>query len=421
MSDEIPPVVQPTPVQPTPPPVIVQPIDNSATHWQPPEIPKSYIRLAMVAVLIIGIVRGWLTPETLKPILEVITGTPWNNTQVSKDQDIKTVETKTVETKTVVTPPVEKSVEVPVHEPVQEPAKTSSFFDDAMKFIQSDQGKQVIQLITDVLKPKPPVDPVKPDPVKPDPVIIVKPDPVKPDPVIVNPPGNMKLVLTDSAGLPITSTSVPTGKIIRVMASNVSGDIGWTKAVHGNVEVSALPMNLGYDFVINDATSYIDITVFDTKLNKVEARVTANQAPQPPPVVVVDPVKPDPVKPDPVKPIDTALAGPVMAYIVYEVADATPDVTNILNATSWWRQVQTAGVKWAFFTMGTQNPTGLSALDFARGYKDKDGKAVKPPYLVVGSQTTGTLYAAMTVPTTLDEAKQIPSVILRESWPKLLE
>lgn len=221
-------------------------------------------KLVMAAIVVSGIVyvshsKGENADQTIQRIKEV-----------APLFMAKAPEQKTTETVTVTATP---------REPTVAPAAELSP-SDIQRWIDLFKPL-VIEIIQSI--PKPPIE--VPPPVTP-PVVVTPP--VKPP--VTPPPSGMKLVFTDSSKVPITSSSVPTDRIIRVMAENSSSKVGWSVATHGRVDVFELPNDLGYDFELRESTAYVDFTLFDTTLTKVTQRITANQAPQPPPVVDPPPV-----------------------------------------------------------------------------------------------------------------------------------
>lgn len=265
-------------------------IDNAAFNFWGVTIPRKFAYGLIVLIGLYGVKQNWWTLDSIQSIIS----TPGLMTS-----------TATTTVKTTETGPNPPAIVAPVDPRIEEMAKQIEELkaakaaasapkaispEDLQKWIEL--LKPIIVQIVDII-PKPPVvtPPVTPPIVKP-PVV----NPPDNPPVVIPPSSGMKLVLTDSSKTVITASSVPINRIHRVMVTNAASKVGWTIATHGNVDVYDLPNDLGYDFDLRDLTSYVDITCFDATLEKVTQRVTANQAPQPPPVdppvVVTPPVIP---------------------------------------------------------------------------------------------------------------------------------
>lgn len=391
--------------------------DKAKTHFILPDLPKSWTLAIMVIVGFILVLRGNLTAKQLIEGIGTLGGV------VASQPDTTTETIKVTKTESGPNPPeipatmaAGPTPAIPV-EILATPkidalterlnsveAKTSATPDwliQIQNFLNTDQGKQIISVVIDRLIPKPQPAPT-PDP-NPAPNPTPNPQP-SPQPPIPNPqpipvppqpsPGGMKLVLTDAGHQVITSLNVPVNRLIRVMVEGAPGKVGWTKGEHGNVEVSELPLELGYDFILKDQTSYIDITVFDATLAKVSARVSALTAPMPPPVNPnVDPVNPIINPPQPAKPLS-------LVQLIYDASNQTPQVAILTQNQGWW--ANTYGSKWQFLTSGTQKQNGLKALAMAQS------QGVKVPFLAVWSNDSLVAVKAVPPTATLDT---IPSIV----------
>lgn len=245
--------------------------------------------------------------------------------------------------------------------------------------------------------PVPPVTPVVPPP---------PPVPVPVPPVVpVNPPTPTLLplatvVVADTQGKQIIGNPVvfvESGRPFVVNSkgsihADLPGSVSWVidKSSPQDVDAIAYPDGSGYFCVLrNRSTATFSLAVASSgQVSQAMVRVSCNNGPMPPPDVT--PVDPKPVDPKPV--VDNT---PVSLYLVYNPQTDTPDVAIIRNNVSWWEKFEKAGNKWQFFTVGTQNPVGTKAIQFAAA------SGVSAPFFVV-EKPDGTPVKAFKPPLTVD-------------------
>lgn len=235
-------------------------------HYQ---IDKKWLKWIISAVLLLAYANGWLDKDT---VTQLITTVP-----MSKAPEVKE--------------PVE-----PEPPRLAESAPTAISPDDVQKWIDIFKPL-VIQIIDSIPKPPIPVDPPKPDP-KP---VVVNP-PVVVTPPVVNPPtpspGSLRLTLTDAAGLPAVSSSVPSGKLLVVKLEGFKGKVDWVKRPTGDVQFADMGNQSASIVLTGPAELDLIVTDYGSQ-SQVSLRILSNQGAQPPPpVVTVDPVTP----PAPVNP-----------------------------------------------------------------------------------------------------------------------
>lgn len=251
--------------------------------------------------------------------------------------------------------------------------------------------------------PSPVVPPVVP-PTPPTPPVVVPPVPVNPPPPTPPTPPTLlpqaTIVINDSMGKQVIGNPVffvDPGRPFVVHSkgsvhADQPGSISWVvdKSSPQDVDAMPYPDGTGYFCVLrNRATATFSLAVASSgQVSQSMVRVTCNNGPQPPPDVT--PVDPKPVDPKPV--VDNT---PVSLYLVYNPQTDTPDVAIIRNNVEWWDKFEKSGNKWQFFTVGTQNPVGTKAMQFAAA------NGISAPFFVV-EKPDGTPVKAFKPPMTVD-------------------
>lgn len=284
---------------------------------------------------------------------------------------------------------------------------------EEMAIIQK-QLDEIIKPVTPV-NPPAPVVPVTPPVVNPPvvppvvPVTPVVPPVVVPPVVPVNPPTpptpptllpQAVIVINDSMGKQVIGNPVffvDPGRPFVVHSkgsvhADQPGSVSWVVDKSSPQDVDAIPYpdGTGYFCVLrNRSTATFSLAVASSgQVSQAMVRVTCNNGPQPPPDVT--PVDPKPVDPKPV--VDNT---PVSLYLVYNPQTDTPDVAIIRNNVAWWDKFEKSGNKWQFFTVGTQNPVGTKAMQFAAA------NGISAPFFVV-EKPDGTPVKAFKPPMTVD-------------------
>lgn len=260
-------MVDPDPVVVVQPPT---PVVTPPTHWTPPDIPKSYMKLAAMIVVGFMLFKG-VAPEKLNILWSLFTG---------GDMAFASKETTTV-TKTESGP----------NPPKVDDPKASITPEQIQQWIEL--FKPIIQEIVDANKPKPVVTP----PVVNPPVVVTPP--------VVNPPvvdpQTLRLAVYDATGLAVPSSSVPSGKLLIVKLEGFKGPkIEWTKRPIGDVQFADVGNQSAA--IVLGSNSELDLIVTDYGWQQqVSLRIVANNGGQPPPVnppvVVTPPINPPVVAP----------------------------------------------------------------------------------------------------------------------------
>lgn len=118
----------------------------------------------------------------------------------------------------------------------------------------------------------------------------------QPDPQPKPPqPTALRIVITDELGRPVTGNTIESGRLIQVVAVGATGRVRFQKSINGPVSLIELQNNNGFTASLQSGGSvHFFVTDFGSG-QQAEARIAANQAPQPPPNPNVDPVPvPDP-------------------------------------------------------------------------------------------------------------------------------
>lgn len=180
--------------------------------------------------------------------------------------------------------------------------------------ISPDQIKQWVELVKAIL------DALRPTP-RPSPDITPQPGPQpQPQPDVTPPqPTALRIVITDELGRPVTGNTIESGRLIQVVAVGATGRVRFQKSINGPVSLIELQNNNGFTASLQSGGSvHFFVTDFGSG-QQAEARIAANQAPQPPPNPNVDPV---PV-PDPdITPIPQPV-GDRRAMILFDSASTT--------------------------------------------------------------------------------------------------
>lgn len=274
---------------------------------------------------------------------------------------VNQIKNKPADSTVIVTPPVVNPPPTPV------PADNS----DQIKALQ-DQIKNLSDIINRMNKqPEPtPVGPVNP-----------------PVPENLPQPSTLKVIITDENEKVVTTNTVNVGEQFLITCSNAN--VRWQVSKHGKVKKTELPNHIGYTFELADENAWIEFFVTASLDHQVSVMVTANKAPQPPPNPVVNPPAPTPTPTPPVTP-DVSKAANV--YLIYDPKTVTPEVTGVLNSTSWWQTLAAKGSKWSFYTTGTNNPKGAAVISYAAS------KGVQPPFMVIEDPKTNQFTGAFPAP-----------------------
>lgn len=172
-----------------------------------------------------------------------------------------------------------------------------------------------------VVTPPTTIPPVNVPPVTNPPVTIPPP---------INPPATtLKLGMTDATGLPVASSSVPSGKLLFIKLEGFSsGKIVWTKRPTGDVQYGEVSGTQVAAIVLGPGAE-LDLFVTDYGIQQqVDLRVTANLGGQPPPSVEPPVVVNPPVNPPVVSPPQSK------QFTLYVVESADPKNPRSLTTAS---------------------------------------------------------------------------------------
>lgn len=275
------PDVQPVPaIPPTPPDIEKRLKDLEANshkrsdHWKVPKDWKTYL---VIAATVVAYLRGNLTPEQFQASVlnSSVSKTQTTTTETQSGPNPPKIDTAAIQ-KDVINQTKKPDIGIPASEP--HASVLSEFFN-------TPEGKQLLQIgmewVRHQFEPKPPQEiPPESKPANPPPIVTHTPPPA---------PTALKLVLTYSNDSAVTTSTVETGRFVRVMLSE---DIdpklaSWDGHQIGNAEVYPLPKQLGLDFQLKDLSAQVGITatvIVNGNLQKLSARISAMQGSQPPPV-----------------------------------------------------------------------------------------------------------------------------------------
>lgn len=333
------------------------------------------------------------SPESTESIKITETKSGPNPPKLNVEEITPAVETKAAE------PALPSAIEQRL-KAIEEKAKVSITPADIKPWI--DLFGPLIQGWIDQIKPPAPV----PDNIKPKPL---PPDPVNPPQPVPDPSGTLKLILTDEQGNPETAMTLDVNTITQVRIAGAQGKVIWNVVAVGNVGRPAFtvpgpdgkPVILGYSIELRNSNSWVQIHAVDIGSGQsVDAKITANQGAQPPPVPNVDPVNPNPVvnPPQPTKSLS-------LVQLIYDANNQTPQVAILTQNQGWW--ANTYGSKWQFLTSGTQKQNGLKALAMAQQ------QGVKPPFLAVWSNDSLVSVKAVPPTATLETISTIVNGVLQ--------
>jgi hypothetical protein len=353
------------------------------THYAIPKEWLPIINIAAMILLAVAVARGWLTPEQASQIKTVI---PVAAQADGSPSSVSVTETTSgTNSKITVTPSKPPSTDIEKRITVLEsqPASSSIDWQQIWAFIQSDQGKQAIAVIKDILTPKPaPIVDPKPTPIDP---IVIPPAPQPSTPI----DGNPKLVVSDGKGIAITAVTIDTGRLFRVMLSQDVTDVSWKESAFGGTDVWPLPKGLGYDCQFRDATGVVEVTatiLVNGKLQQLSARISALNSPMPPPV---DPVIPDgqsDAKPLKVRKLSLA--------VVEDTQNRSAETAIVLRPIDVWNGFRDKGHDWRFYDRKTTEQKGKLAVSAASAID---------PALVIRDLNTGELLTVVPLPKTIAE------------------
>jgi hypothetical protein len=194
----------------------------------------------------------------------------------------------------------------------------------------------------------------------------------------------------DEQGKPIPSMNMNAGQLFRVCATDATGEIGWQPVRHGAVKLVASGDGKEW-FGYLEADQWVDfgLTDFGSK-KQVNARVTCNQAPQPPPEPGPQP-RPEPPKPAPVNPPQPRQ---ISLAVVHDVKAITPEIAIVLNATEVWNSF---GIDWIFYDLADDTAEGSQAI------QDCNRKA---PSLLAYDRKTGQLVKSQPLPKSVSALRE---------------
>lgn len=240
--------------------------------------------------------------------------------------------------------------------------------------------KQLMRDLIEILKasPSPPPQPA--------------PGPVEPTPPG---PGGLRISLMDEQGKPIPSMNVEAGQLFRVCAIDATGEIGWQPVRHGAVKLVASGDGKEW-FGYLESDQWVDFGLTDFGARKqINARVTCNQAPQPPPGPSPGPAPGPAPKPQPIEPPAPPQPREVSLAVVHDVKAITPEIAIVLNAADTWNSF---GVDWIFYDLKDDTSEGSRAIS------DCNGKA---PSLLIYDKKTGQLIQSQPLPKSLAALRSI--------------